>query len=369
MAEVKISMSKGVASRLDQLDIAERMYVGFDSLEESWATKFNFKEYNEMYDLLFEKGEIGMISDCFIIYAVASCGVAHWQDILRILKTYKMQYKDLSIPVYSEVDNSKRGALQKRLRKLVKAGLLMRCHYVLPYSIGKQLDQSEELFEEELIATELNKSNQGYHIILYTATNDAVSYMNAKICKEFKPDKFLAAIPKVALVGRALSSYVSSSLVYKLVKENRAQVEFLPGVFKSRGVGTTRLDNEIRIDYKNKVSDYVAVINTYSRKNTSYMINKDYDNIRLNKIYVLRDYLMGRTKKGIAKVICCVESKQELYDFIAKIVGSGLIQDYSLLERLYFTGEGLICDENKLIEDCFFTYSPEKGITKAENIF
>ncbi len=268
--------------------------------------RYKQKSYEEK-SLAIINGDINTISDCYIIYAIAKLGCADIETIKNYLIYLKEKDRDLSIFEFTKDE------LKLRLNALKKYGFLFNILYVNP----------------AVEATKSTEQNSSY-ISLYTAATDAVTIMNAKLRKQVKPNQFIEHKPADELIGMAASSSVFTNI---LQTDHIVRIE--TGLFKGRNSGLVWLDSEFISEVSN-VRYYVGMMSIYLHRQPNFLTDADIINIKDQKLNTIRDYLMYRTKKGIAKMILVCESNDDMVRFAQAILKSGAF-DEEMLSNIHFT--------------------------------
>ena len=98
------------------------------------------------------------------------------------------------------------------------------------------------------------------------------------------------------------------------------------------------------------VPAYVAIETSYLHFDDRSMTQDDYDNARVRKINAIKNYILGRSKKGPAYAVIVVQDNEDLMKMAELISQTGVLEE--LLERIYFTGEGAVRTKSSL-QDAF----------------
>lgn len=284
--------------------------------------KGNYAEYDTKM-LAIEKGYVGSISDCFILYAIAKLQYASREVILEFLATLSKKNPSYYIP---ELDYK---GLNNRIKELIKYGFIIA-------------------LDNEVSVEGLQKS----HLILYAVTEDGRTLANNRLQKRVKPDRFGNTRPLCEKVGMGASAY----LVTKLMSE-AAFVDFADGVFKGKYCGTIKLDNEIYCEKDNQ-KEHIAVISFFAHQNMGYMNEKAFEDYKFVKLNTIRDYLITKSQKDnhSGKVICLCEDQkdfEEITEFIYKSRGSF---DEWHINSIYFTTQSAVASV-KNVKDAFMQMS------------
>ena len=253
-------------------------------------------------------GEINTISDCYIIYAIATLGCADISTIAEFLRIFKKRNPELYIP---ELDKD---ALKSRLNTLKKHGFLFNILYDLPAD-GEH--------------TQVAKCS------LYTAAKDAISIMNARLRKQVKPNNWIEVKPIDELIGIAASSAVLTKIA-----QRDAFVKFESGIFRGRNSGVTWFDGEF-ISAIEGQKYYCALMSLYLHKHPEYATEDDQKELVNYKLNTIRDYLRMRTQKGIAKIILVCENNDDMVRFSRNLMSTGAF-DEELLKNIHFTTYSLV---------------------------
>ena len=277
----------------------------------------------EQKSLAFINGDVFAISDSFIVYAITVLGCAEAGVIAEFLKIYKKNNPDFLIPEFDK------DTIKTRLAALKKTGFLFNINYVDNTECNKNPDYTS-----------------GSHHSLYTAGKDATTLMNSRLRRQVKPNTWIASKPMDELLGIAASAMVFTKLMASpwFVKLENA-------IFKGRNCGTVKLDNEF-ISEMGKQKYYVGMMSVYLHMQPDFMSDENYTELINYKLNVINDYLLNRTKKGIAKMILVCESNKDMVRMAQAIINSGAFTQ-EVLNNIHFTSAGLVDGYGKGPEDWF----------------
>ncbi len=283
---------------------------------------YKYVDY-EGKSLAYINGEIFQISDSYIVYAISILGCAEPVVIAKFLMALKKKYSDLSIPDFTK------DSIKTRLNALKKNGFLFNINYIDNSQVGTAPD-----------------IKHGSAHSLFTAGKDATSLMNARLRKQIKPNPWLYAKPNDELLGIAASALVFTEL---MGSENFDKIE--SAIFKGKFCGTVRLDNEF-ISHIGQQKYYVGMMSVYLHKNPAYATDEDYKEVMTHKLNIINDYLLNRTRKGIASMILVCESQAEMVRMSKLLVSSDAFAQEAL-DNIHFTTAGLVSGYGKEPSDWF----------------
>jgi len=253
-----------------------------------------------------------MVSDCYIMYAIAHMGVADKKSILLFLETIASKYPKLNIKYRGE-----KGEFEQRLRALCRYGFLFRFLYTVD---GKK--ENGEFGENA--------------ICLYTLVESGYEVVNQRLQKRVAKNGAIQFKPMSELIGWASAAYVGACIARSSGKHF---VDFLDRVLRTKQLGAVYLPVELKTNVDGAVY-YIAVVSSYLQHNEISQTEEDYAEYCAFKINTIKNYLYCRTTKGTSIVVVTVENNADLMDISSLIYSTGILTPY--LDRVYFTGEGIL---------------------------
>lgn len=266
-------------------------------------------------------GDVGTISDCFILYMIARLRCTDFLSLQRAMHYYSKLHPEYTMGSLAFSD-SKADFLRARLRDLFKAGLI--CHV---------------RYDNSGLSPTVSDTDVGYTgvSLLMMLTPSGLSLMNRRL-KRHLPESgwgFFFAAPVYDLIGTASSAYIASCLMkYPTFKE------FGPGIFSTKIVGTAYVDAELRFKAPSGVVN-VAIIPSYLHKEDRRILDDEsYKADRNRKLDIIRNYLYCKIKNSDdARVIICCETYDDLKEISSHVYRLSIFDSYR--NKIYFTGEGI----------------------------
>lgn len=323
--DIKDVVKKSVIPR-KQLDSDIRHFKFNEECSESWQKEFNYKN-QDVKLLRFARDEIGMISDLFLLYAVAILGIADLDTIRSFLSTIKNN--DVGGQI---MDVSKKDLVKLRIKSLHANGLLFRYRYNV-YALNT---------EGENVVNE---------ITLYTLEPDSQAFMNNKLAKRTVFRDWFAVKPMYELIGWAAAGYVATEVARKA-----DFLEFKQGVFKTKAIGTVFNPCILKVNLKTAPDSvtYIGFFSSFLHHDSKIHLTGDYEDICIRLVSSIKQYFFFRDqKKSIARAVVVCEDNADLVEITSWIHKMEnvchLKEDY---DRLYFTGEGIVKNSDD-ISKCF----------------
>lgn len=288
------------------LDCANRHFVYTDEVGSQYVKIFNYMN-SDMKLLEFATDKCGMVSDCYILYAVGHLGVAEVDSVLAFLTAIARKYPELIIIC------SSKEAVKDRMRVLQKKGYLFKHRYevdvVTDRGIGKE------------------------RVALYSLSEDAFQLVKQRLQKRLSINSAIQMKPMKELIGWASAALVGSYTAQGC----DGFTEFLERVLRTKQLGAVYMPCELKV-VNSGMAYYIAVIASYLGIDKTYQTVGDYAELCAFKINTIRNYLCCRTTKGTAIVIVTVQDNADLNEIVACIYKSGGLEEY--YKQIYFTGEG-----------------------------
>lgn len=301
-----------------RIDSGDRYYIYNEAAEDSYKKEYSYVEPAKRL-LRFSADIVGTLSDCYLLYAVAYLGVTDRTTIQLFLKNIKTRNPRLYIEDPEDDDN-----VMNRLGFLAKAGFLFIHNYYAH-------DYTEE-------------KEGAYARRLYTIDREGCTLLNQKLSKNVPYNAWIQAKSLNELIAWASGAYIGAFL-----STDRNFSEYLDGVFRNRFMGAYYFPCELKF-VVGDVPAYVAIETSYLHFDDRSMTQDDYDNARVRKINAIKNYILGRSKKGPAYAVIVVQDNEDLMKMAELISQTGVLEE--LLERIYFTGEGAVRTKSSL-QDAF----------------
>ncbi|MCR5720558.1 MAG: hypothetical protein K6F84_08330 [Lachnospiraceae bacterium] len=286
-----------------------RCFLVNDDVKESMIHKFNYI-YKEKQLLLYANGESGTISDCYILLAISSMGVATKEMIKLFLKKVTTDSPDLSI-VDADMDDS---GLTSRLKYLLKIGYI----YAFNYQFKRMI----------------NGKPASTAITLYSVVNCACEMIGQRLQRKVVINEGFQHKIASEIVGWVAASYVGMNVIANSTTFD----SYLERVCKTKHMGTFFLPMEAKFE-KDDVFYYVAFKSAFFEWNKASQSKKDYEEWCERQLYIIKNYLNCRTTKGVAECVVVVRDSEDL-EFVSKMFRLLINKDENLLSRVFFTSEG-----------------------------
>lgn len=312
------------------MDSDKRKYVYNSEVADSEEKIYRYVPREQrMYQ--FAEGDVGTISDAFIIYASCLMGVASSESIYYFLIALEKTSSDLFL---TEIQN--KDFIYRRLKEMCRAGFFFRTVYELPYDYINNPD----------------KSSVG--ISLYTPDIDTVSFVNAKLKKNLNANRWIMAKPFEQLMAWASATFVASTLAV----QSKFFEKFKQGWYKTANMGGVYYPAELKFNC-NGNEIYVGVFESYLVMNKAIETQDDFEDFLLTKINTIKNYLYYRNRKNkIAAAIIVCQDNEDLDNFGELLTKTNILDNQ--LNALFFTGEGPI--RNLPLDKAFLQ------VTKEDNV-
>lgn len=304
------------------LDNPYRHMVYNESVMDSLTKTFHFKTA-DVKMLQFANDEVGAVSDCFIMYAIGHMGAAEEKGICLFLNAMSRKYPALNIIDYSAPDAS--AVLHNRLLILTKYGFLFKNSY--------------KVLQDD--------------VSLYSLTEDSFHLIRQKLSKSYAINSWFPAKCFHELVGWAAGAYVGAQIA-----QDTAFEDYLERVLRTKQLGSVFLPSELKMSAKHGMY-YVGVISAYLYHDTRIMTEAGYREYCVSKLNTIKNYLLARTKKATAIVVVAVADNEDLNAMVNLIQRSEVFTD--LVDRIYFTGEGVVLNKSCELKDSFLQLVPDNS--------
>ncbi|MBR4606120.1 MAG: hypothetical protein IKO41_07825 [Lachnospiraceae bacterium] len=293
----------GIASTLDDGGKLKKYVTGKMELS-SFRPRGKFVSPDEML-LSFANDSVGMVSDAFILYAVAWMGVASKEAIQGFLEAKRGMGGDLLISGRESLDRF----LMNRIHVLLERGMLCAYKYVTRGNMPVQL---------------------------YGITDGGFDVMKQRLkTGKFANNHMFFAKPAREIIEWAAATYVGSVLL----GGDRVACE-LRRVFYSTLTGNLFFPFEFKSEGDNGNLFYVAGFNGNWAQYPEIQTKADYDRWLKEQLEAVYSYLTKRAADGTAIACIVVENGESLRLACNAIAGhEGLL---TCLDRIVFTGEGMV---------------------------
>lgn len=290
------------------LDCENRHFVYTDNVNREHVKVFNYVNSDAKL-LEFARDSFGMISDCYIMYAIAHLGVAEKETILLFLQAVHLRNPQLNIVC------EEKGVLTERLRVLSNMGYVFKHRYEVIADHG--MGPVKEL------------------VTLYSLSEDAYNMVKQKLQKRININAAIQMKPIKELIGWACAGYVGSMIA----KSSTGFSGFLERVLRTKQLGSAYMPCELKTQVGEEVY-YISVLSSYFGIDPSYQTKRDYDECCAFKVNMIRNYLCCRTTKGLSVVVVAVADNADLNEITYCIHNTGALVEF--YGRIYFTGEGVL---------------------------
>lgn len=269
---------------------------------------------------LFANGEMGVISDGYILWVLNCLHYATGDSVDRILTAYKKTYSNLFIATGSTVRSEHATtSIESRLQNL--AGKFAMCFYKQYTPIGKNR-----------------------HVNIYGTMPDTVSFANNILSKSAPIVPSLVAKNANDTLAAAAASYVAS-VVCEKTSMNLVQIR--DTMMRTDDMGNFHLPPTLRFD--NSENNYtVSFFPIYFNMVPAYQTEHDIKNVIqrqcnliINTLYTLRK----RENKGANQdtfVVAVCENEKDINTFANVCQSYRKMTDFGNIEHIYITTEGSI---------------------------
>lgn len=323
-------VQEGIRIRQALNDPARHFRISDDVIS-SYDKHYSYIQH-DLKLLRFSKDEIGAVSDCFILYAIARMGCADCAAIQNFLRALQKRHPGLSI---ADVEN--KDIVRKRLLSLTNNGFLFKHQYevMCAYKDGTRANA----------------------VTLYTIDKDSQTFMNQKLSSRVPINAWVNAKPLSELIGWAAASCAGAK-----VANSSSFLEYKDGIFRSRSIGTAWVAMEVKTG-KEEHAVYAAFIPAFLHFVSSYQTKDAFQDYCIYRINVIRNYFLFRDARNAdSRMVVVVEDNADLMDFARLIVSTGVLLPE--LDRIYFTGEGALLNKTD-ISECFLRMSVD-GANKID---
>lgn len=314
---------KKVLTELDAVPVRESFQAGYrrfrctDDIRDTYD-----KNYNSIpRDVKFERfaaGSLGVVSDCYILYAIAILGIADRETIFGFLQAIRKINKELSIPDITDNDTA-----MKRLANLVHSGFI----FIHEYQINESKDEDENT-----------------KVKLFSITPDGLQLMNKKLGKRVIENKWFQAKPFSELVGWSCASFVSVCMA-----NQTGFHEFNQGLYRTKDIGTVIMPPVVKteLNVKKEHPVYLCTIPAYLHYDGSYQTHNDYEDMCYHFVNTISQYFyVHDLKKHYCRMIVVVEDDNDLMEAASWINKAENMRVF--YPRLFFTAEGAIRSTGRL---------------------
>lgn len=312
-------LAKETYTKRVQLDNKACRFVYNEEIEMTYARYFNYTDPDTKL-LSLAKDEAGIISDCYILYAIAHLGVCDKNTISMFLEALQKIEPSLNI-----ISGKNEYGIGERLRLLEKRGYIFKLKYNVD-NHGIDVPDSTDM------------------VSFFTTTESGYELVKQRLQKRLTINKLIQAKPINELIGWAAAAMVGAYIACHSRFE-----DYLERVLRTKQLGSVYLPCELKVNaYGEKY--YIALVSAFLYRNKHSQTENDFNEYCAYKLNVMKNYLACRTQKGQAVVVCAVADNADLNKMVGLIYQTDILGPY--LEQIYFTGEGIIKSfENPI--DCF----------------
>lgn len=318
------------------LDGPDREYRYIPEMEEIKTR--TFKYFEEDYRLRgLALDEVGTISDCFILYAIAHLGVANLENILLFLRAYKTLQPSLMIADPYDLEG-----YRSRIRRLFRVGYLYKT--VIDEDTARlNRSQRADYIMETDIKVDMEEIDMENAMTYYSVSTFAYNLMRQRFQKKLPMDTLVAEKPLSECMGWLCAGYVGTKIA-----TNCHFRGFLDRVLRTKQVGVAYMPCELKCSV-GEDKYVVCVTPSYLYYDSRYMTPSDFKDIKAQKLNFIKNYLACRSSKAQAVVVVACQDNKDLEEMAELIYGVEALSPY--LEHIYFTGEGIL--RRKEVKDSF----------------
>ena len=226
------------------LDLPGRRYVYNQYVKEHHEKKYIYVPYDiRLYRHAAD--HYGGTSDCYIMYAIATLGLADFGAIFNFLKALKKLNPELKIIDLSNKDA--KSALRGRLNTLFNQGFVFRHIYQTSYINA----EGSECYDD---------------IYIYSMDRESQAFMTQRLGKRVPPNTWIQAKSIEDVIAWAACAYVGTAIA-----QNDAFLEFKEGIFYTKNLGTCYVPCELKTSVDGQ-DFYTIVLPVFMILNTDRMI-------------------------------------------------------------------------------------------------
>lgn len=305
MNDNNLELKKAYRIRCD-MDCECRHYIFTPDSNILSKKEYSYTDSNRQL-LKFASDVVGMVSDCYILYAVGYLGTCDKETMRAFLINMQTRYPELYIG-----DVSDENAFSRRVHALVAVGFL----FVVRYNDAELGESAPGMLPSRL----------------YSLSQDAAVFMNQKLTKRVPYNKWVVAKPLNQLIGWAAAAFIGASL-----SGNKYHVSYLENVFRNRSLGSFFMPCAEKF-FDGQDYYYVSFIDAFLIRDEKSQTEHDFAEFEVIKLNTIRNFVLARTKNGIACVVIVVEDNKDLVAMAKLLLASGAMLD--VIDHLYFTSEG-----------------------------
>jgi hypothetical protein len=302
-----------------KLDSPARRFEYTKDSKDTYTQLFKYMS-NDVKLAEFSRDEIAMVSDCYLLYAIAVLGVADLEAVRLFLSALSNRNKDLLIADMGDPSN-----VRRRLKKMFYNGMLFKHSY-------KSANAPKEGEADSDDGAESN------YITLYTVTNSTQSLMNKRLGRRVVLNEWLQALPLHEMMGWAACAYVSGMLA-----RNPAYIEQVQGIYTTKAIGTVFIPGIMKMKSSHEPGmAYVGIMPAFIHFDSAVKTEAWFEEDCHYLVKRMKQFLYSQdAKHRLARLIIVVEDNADLVQVSKKMIGDGALDDDDY-NRIFFTGEGVI---------------------------
>lgn len=284
-------------------------FIYNDEVKQSYEKIYHWFD-SELKVKRISEGDMGIVSDAYIMLAVALLKVATREDIQSYLTVMHSKYKELCITSVDDEDS-----LKKCLKRLIVSGLLFKHHY-----------------------SYMTESGSLKHISLYTLSRGNATLMNAILEKNVKVMPYLQAKHLYSLIGLAASAHTAA----ETMRRSNCFYSMEEGTYRSKFIGGFSVAQELVLKDNDGQITKIGFHPVFLGRDSSYQTEADYNDFKIYLQNIIRNYitLNMQSTSDNTYMILTVRDKKDLEEFIEVVQGSPIMNP--VLSHVYLTGYGLI---------------------------
>ena len=319
-------MDSKIKKIIGLLDSSERAYLCTPLAVETRVASLTYMD-SERKLLSLASNSTCMISDVFILYAIGHMGLCGLDAVCNFLRALSKKYPSMSIVYETE-------SVKERIRNLYRIGYIHRENYSI-----------------DIVKPEGDKERE--RMAIYSLMDDGYSMVSQKLHRNLANNRMIQAKPLHEVIGWAAAAHIGA-----LVASKANLCDYLERVLRTKQVPSYFFPMEVKLE-KDDVKYYTAVIPMFMEMHPEFETSEVYEDFCFMKYNAIKNYLVCRTTKGVAEVIVVVRDSEELFEVARTMVRYP--QFSTLLDRIYFTGEGLVRAAGENVKKAFLQLSIESG--------
>ena len=291
-----------------QTEKSEENPYRYDELAaETYEKDYKYLDYAYKLKQLTDD-TIGMISDLYIMYAIAVLRVGTIRDITAVIQRLRDTYKEENL------------LLPAADREVIKSCLHRLRHFGMVYQHGYVME---------------NGPKGKKHYAVYSLDKENTYLLNQALSKNIRGIPYLQVMPLYQIIGLAASGHSMAKLL-----THKEFSRFGSCVASTKYMNDIQIPQEIVLKDAGGELTYVGFRSGYFQKVEGVMTTEDVQRNLHYELNLLRNYVDCRSKTGDVVVVITLDSV-ESYKAIKEMIEEYNFVDH-ILPQIYFTSFGLM---------------------------